>query len=180
MGGQPVPLVTAQDLVFPSAVPYLDGMHHSDGYIEIRFGPRWKYISPVRVFIQNFIAIALSDQAKADSLAMATSELLENAVKYGASEDTQCVVRASPSTGVIEASVTNHATPEGVVELEALYKKVTAGDPLEAYISQMRESATRTDGRSQLGLARIRYETGAEMKLDITPELLVTITILVK
>ena len=56
-------------------------MPKPDGYIEIRFGPRWKYISPARVFIQNFIAIALSDQTKADSIAMATSELLENAVK---------------------------------------------------------------------------------------------------
>jgi len=155
-------------------------MHQSDGYIEIRFGPRWKYISPARVFIQNFIAIALSDQTKADSLAMATSELLENAVKYGASEDTQCVVRASPATGIIEASVTNHTTAEGAAELQVLYHKIMTGDPLEAYIAQMREAAIRTDGKSQLGLARIRYETGADMKLEVTPELLVTVTIIVK
>jgi len=51
------------------------------------------------------------------------------------------------------------------------------GDPLEAYITQMRESATRDDGKSQLGLARIRYEIGAAIDLKVTPDNHVTITI---
>jgi hypothetical protein len=151
-----------------------------DGYIEIRFGPRWKYISPARIFIQNFIAIALSDQGKADGIAMAASELLENAVKYGASEDTHCIVQAFPETGVIECSVTNQATEKGATEVLALYKKIMSGEPLEAYIVQMREAATRTDGKSQLGLARIRYEIGADIKLVVTPDFKVTFTIIVK
>jgi hypothetical protein len=39
----------------------------------------------------------------------------------------------------------------------------------------MRESATRDDGKSQLGLARIRYEANADIKLIVTPEDRVTI-----
>ena len=155
-------------------------MAKHDGYIEIRFGPRWKYISPARIFIQNFIAIAISDQAKADAIAMAASELLENAVKYGASEDTHCIVQAFPETGLITASVTNQATEQGAKEVSGLFKKIMAGDPLEAYIMQMREAATRSDGKSQLGLARIRYETGANLKLEVSPENRVTITIEVR
>jgi len=155
-------------------------MSQSDGYIEIRFGPRWKYISPARVFIQNFIAIALSDQVKADSIAMATSELLENAVKYGTTDDTQCIVQAFTASGTIQASVTNQATAQGAAELEAIFQKIMGGDPLEAYIAQMREAATRSDGKSQLGLARIRYETGAEMKLEVTAGYQVTVAIVVK
>jgi len=139
-------------------------MAKPDGYIEIRFGPRWKYISP----------------ARADAIAMATSELLENAVKYGASEDTHCIVQAFPDTGVIQASVTNQATEKNAADIRALYNKIMTGDPLEAYITQMREAATRTDGKSQLGLVRIRYETGADIQLDITPTHQVTITIIVK
>jgi hypothetical protein len=155
-------------------------MAKPDGYIEIRFGPRWKYISPARIFIQNFVAIALSDQAKADAVAMSASELLENAVKYGAGEDTHCVIQAFPDTGEIHASVSNQATEQGAKEVLGLYKKIMTGDPLEAYIVQMREAATRSDGKSQLGLARIRYETGADIKLEVTPENRVTITIIVK
>ncbi len=150
------------------------------GYIEIRFGPRWKYIAPARVFIQNFVAVALADQAKADVIAMATSELLENAVKYGASEDTRCIVQAFAETGVIQASVTNLATPQDSRDLRVFFDKILAGNPLDAYIAQMRLAATRADGKSQLGLARIRYETGADVELEITPANLVTVKITVK
>ena len=155
-------------------------MSKPDGYIEIRFGPRWKYISPARVFIQDFVAIALSNQAKADGIAMAASELFENAVKYGASDDTHCIVQAFPETGTIQVSVTNQGTEKGAREVQDLYDKIMKGDALEAYVVQMREAAVRTDGRSQLGLARIRYETGADIKLSITPQFQITITIIVK
>lgn len=155
-------------------------MAKPDGYIELRFGPRWKYISPARIFIQNFISIAISDSAKADGIAMAASELLENAVKYSSGEDTHIIVQAFPDTGIISAAVTNQASEAAAKELQALYKKVMTGDPLEAYILQMRESATRSDGKSQLGLARIRYETGANIKLEVNPDYKVTITIEVK
>jgi hypothetical protein len=148
-----------------------------DGYFEIQFSPHWKFISPARVFLQNFAAVAVSDQAKADALALATSELLENAVKYGASEDTRCVVRAYSDTGALQAAVSNHATEESVRELRAVFEKIQTGDPLEAFISQMRQASTRTDGKSQLGLARIRYEAGGQMSIEITPERLVTVTV---
>jgi len=167
-------------MIFLAPTAKEGSMSKPDGYIEIRFGPRWKYISPARVFIQNFVAIALSDQAKADGIAMATSELLENAVKYGASDDTHCIVQAFPETGTITASVTNQASEQGALAVKELYEKVMTGTPLDAYIVQMREAATRTDGKSQLGLARIRYETGADLKLAITPDHKVTITIIVK
>jgi hypothetical protein len=35
----------------------------------------------------------------------------------------------------------------------------------------MREAATRSDGKSQLGLVRIRYETGGAMSLDVSGDL---------
>jgi len=41
------------------------------------------------------------------------------------------------------------------------------GDPLQVYIKKMQEAATRNDSKSQLGLVRIRYETGADMSLDV-------------
>jgi hypothetical protein len=39
------------------------------------------------------------------------------------------------------------------------------GTPMEAYVNQMKLAATRDDGKSQLGLARIRYEANAEMEM---------------
>lgn len=152
-----------------------------EGYIELKFGPRWKYISPARIFIQQFVALAISDQSKADGIAMACSELLENAVKYASGEETGIILATYPEEGgLITASVTNYATEQAVKELQALFRKVMTGDPLEAYITQMREAAVRQDGKSQLGLARIRYEVGANIKLEISPDFKITITIEVK
>ena len=34
------------------------------GYIEMKFGPRWKYIAVVRTFIQNFLAVNASTVAR--------------------------------------------------------------------------------------------------------------------
>ena len=147
--------------------------------IEIRFDRRWSHIAPTRVFIQNFVAMALSDQAKADGMAMATGELLENAVKYGV-DDVLCAVRTGGESGGVQASVSNFSTERGARDVQAFYDRVMLGDALDAYRAQMSHASTRTDGKSQLGLARIRYETGAEVRLVVTAERQVTFTILVK
>jgi hypothetical protein len=137
------------------------------GYIELKFGPRWKYIAVVRAFIQNFLAISFADAARADKIAMAASELLENAVKYATGEETQVSVWLDQKDGDIEVSVSNKASPEAIAVLKANWESAMTGDPLAAYIRKMQEAATRNDSKSQLGLVRIRYETGADMTLDV-------------
>jgi hypothetical protein len=135
------------------------------GYIELKFGPRWKYIAVVRAFIQSFLAVSFADDGRADKIAMAASELLENAVKYAAGEETHVKVSLSSEEKAVEISVSNRASPEAVAGLKAVWASVMTGDPLESYLRMMREAATRSDGKSQLGLVRIRYETGGVMSL---------------
>jgi hypothetical protein len=142
-----------------------------DGYIELKFGPRWKYIAVVRGFIQNFLVVGFSDDARADKIAMAASELLENAVKYAAGEETRIRVELFSKTGEVDISVSNRANSEAIAGLKEIWSDVMAGDPLEAYVRRMREAATRSDGKSQLGLVRIRYETGGAMSLDVSGDL---------
>jgi len=60
----------------------------ADAYIELKFGPRWKYIAVVRAFLQNFMALSSTDNGRGDKIAMAVSELLENAVKYATGDET--------------------------------------------------------------------------------------------
>lgn len=136
-----------------------------DGYIELKFGPRWKYIAVVRAFIQSFLAISFSDDSRADKIAMAASELLENAVKYAEGEETRVRVSLSSNSSEVSISVSNKANKEAIDALRAIWGSVMTGDPLEAYLKMMREAATRSDGKSQLGLVRIRYETGGAMSL---------------
>ncbi|HPC72372.1 MAG TPA: ATP-binding protein [Treponema sp.] len=151
-------------------------IQESLGFIEIKFGPRWKYIAVVRAFIQNFIAVSYLDNLRADKIAMAASELLENAVKYAQGEETIVKLQLLPEKESIMVSVSNQASPEAIKGLKEIWDKVMQGDPLQAYIAQMQLAATRNDSKSQLGLVRIRYETGADMKLDIDGDK-VTITL---
>jgi hypothetical protein len=142
-----------------------------DGYIELKFGPRWKYIAVARAFIQNFIAVSFSDDTRADKIAMAASELLENAVKYAIGEETRVRVGLKADTGDVDIEVSNQASPEAIAGLKAVWGSVMDGDPLAAYLQMMREAATRSDGKSQLGLVRIRYETGGVMSLKTEGDL---------
>src|SRR5882724_8432273 len=59
----------------------------SSDYVEMRFGPRWTYISCVRKFVASFFMIGLSDKERAEQISMAASELQENAVKHASEEE---------------------------------------------------------------------------------------------
>jgi hypothetical protein len=151
-----------------------------EGFIKLKFGPRWKYIACARSFIQNFLAISIEDKAKADKIAMAASELLENAVKYANSDTTNIFVNVDPQDEIIKVEVTNAATEEKIRELKDIYNKLKIGDPLDVYVSMMKAAAVRQDGKSQLGLARVQYETGGELKLNIDDDNNVTLAIDIK
>ena len=149
----------------------------STEYIELKFSPQWNYISAARGFLQNFLAISIANQTKADHIAMCASELLENAVKYSVNSETGMSVNVDHEADEVSITVTNDSTPEHIESLKSVYEKVTRGEPLEAYVSQMKDAATRSDGKSQLGLVRIRYEAGASLSLNIENDTHVSITV---
>ncbi len=45
------------------------------------------------------------------------------------------------------------------------------------YLMKMQEAALRTDGGSQLGFARIRYETNAHISLDVKDDLVKVVVV---
>lgn len=140
---------------------------NKDGFIRLKFGPRWKYIACARSFIQNFLAISIEDKVKADKIAMAASELLENAVKYANNDTTDIYVNVDPHDEKIIVEVSNIASDDKIKELRVVFDKLKKGNTLKVYVSMMKAAALRQDGKSQLGLARIQHETAGELKLDI-------------
>lgn len=136
-------------------------------HMELSFGPKWTYISCVRGFVANFFAIGLEDKAQAEKISLAISELLENAVKYSSGTDTIVRAEIHGKTGTVTASVENQSTPAYIKDLKGEIDKVCSGTPEEAYMAKLLEAASRTDGKSQIGLARVRYETGATLNLSV-------------
>src|SRR5947207_11567659 len=86
----------------------------SSDYVEMRFGPRWTYISCVRKFVASFFLIGLSDKERAEQISMAASELLENAVKYASDEDGSLHIKIGRNSGVVDVCVRNPADPQQV------------------------------------------------------------------
>lgn len=137
----------------------------SSDYVQLRFSPRWTYIGVVRRFVAGFFMIGLADKERAELISMAASELLENAVKYASEEETSLQISIANAPGEVDVCVTNAADADQVNVLRREFALVTAGDPEKVYLRRMEEAA-RTEGQSRLGLVRIRYETGARLRLE--------------
>lgn len=135
-------------------------------YVELRFGPRWTYISSVRKFVASFFMIGLSDKERAEQISMAASELLENAVKYASEEEGYLKITIAKADSVVDVCVKNKAEAHHVNTLRREFALIHSGQPEQVYLKKMEEAAM-TEGQSRLGLARIRYEAGAQLRLDV-------------
>ncbi len=136
----------------------------------ISFSPKWwSYVSSTRIMVASFCNVHLADEEIADKIAMTAQELLENAVKYSASQDENVSLNfVIHEDAKVSLQVTNRATPESVECLKQQYAEVCEGDPLLAYLQKMQRIAMNPNAEgSQLGLARIRYETGSELILSV-------------
>src|SRR5947209_19342961 len=84
----------------------------SSDYVELRFGPRWTYISCVRKFVASFFMIGLADKERAEQISLAASELLENAAKFASDEASYLKVAIAKQSSVVDVDVTNRAQPQ--------------------------------------------------------------------
>ena len=134
--------------------------------VNLRFSPRWTYIGCVRRFVAGFFMIGLADDARAEQISMAASELLENAVKYASEEEASLQISITSAHGEIDVCVTNVSDADQVNILRREFALVTAGDASALYLRRMEEAA-KGQGTSRLGLVRIRHETGARLRLQV-------------
>ncbi len=135
--------------------------HANPHWIHVELEPVWAHVKNLRHFVREF-CIGMSVQPEtSDQVAMTTSELLENATKYASTAWVRYDLRLAD--GVAEVSVTNRATQDQQRVLARFMIEVMKGEPLDAYVSCLeRQSGT---GLLQSGLARIRYEAGADLLL---------------
>lgn len=148
---------------------WLDG---NDCSLELMFNRRWKHVSVIRSFVQNFLSVNLpGGPTTPERVAMAVSELMENAVKYASAEGIRIrFAVATEAPPLLKVSIENKAEAVSIQTVRELYSRVMAGESLETYLTMMRESAARGDGKSQLGLIRIRHESGCRLGLETTAD----------
>ncbi|MEO8704252.1 MAG: DUF6272 family protein [Kofleriaceae bacterium] len=126
------------------------------------FAPNVKLISTVRRFTEEFYDRVLQDHDISEKVALATHELLENAVAYASDGETG--VRVELADDRLTVKTWNRVSPERLAALKTVIDEMNrATDPDDYYQILMNKTAYRTDG-SGLGLARIRAE--AEMAIS--------------
>lgn len=138
----------------------------TNDYVEMRFGPRWTYISCVRKFVASFFMIGLADKERAEQISMAASELLENAVKYASEDESYLKISIARQSNEVDVCVKNKAESQHINTLRRELALISAGQPEQIYLRKMEEAAM-TEGQSRLGLARILYEANARLRLDV-------------
>jgi hypothetical protein len=135
-------------------------------HLELPIGPEWQNVDLLRLAILNCLAAVFGDQELSESVGIVTSELLENAIKYG---DWACVgvpfltLSVRGTGNEVRVEVVSPIT-QASTHLENIRKTLAwiARFPSarDAYIARMQmiaEEPERT-GESKMGLVRIAYE----------------------
>ena len=130
-------------------------------YFHLVFRPNIKLVSTVRRFTGDFYRRVLVDQELSSRLALATHELLENAVAYSA--DAETAIRIEIEGETLTVRTWNRTTHDRLDEVRSHIDEINAAkDPEQFYQQLLVRSAKRTEG-SGLGLARVSAE--ADMKI---------------
>ncbi|HEV7555936.1 MAG TPA: DUF6272 family protein, partial [Kofleriaceae bacterium] len=100
--------------------------------------------------------------------ALATHELLENAVAYASDDETG--VRVELTDDHLVVKTWNRTSPERLESLKSAIDEMNSAEDADAYYQvMMKKTAYRTDG-SGLGLARIRAEAEMAITYEVTTD----------
>jgi hypothetical protein len=146
-------------------------------HLELSFPPIWPNVREIRERVGAALD-ACPAQLRSAAI-MTSSELVENAVKYGES-----VPAAKAVTFVLDASaeglsirVVNGSTnTAGVAELKRRVNELhCAADKQALYLARLEELLANPDDSGRLGVYRIGFEGGFDLRLEYRDEV-VTIT----
>jgi hypothetical protein len=152
--------------------------------LEIPIGPKWRNIELLRSAILSCLAAAFDDAEFSNVVGMITSELMENAVKYGdwtRAEQPYLKLRVRGNRGKAAIEVESPVAPGG--ESYALLQQTLAkldgyATRREAYLARMREVAEQPlgSGISRMGLVRIAYEGPCHIEAHVSAGDTLTVT----
>lgn len=141
------------------------GLHRGrsgDRYLfDLVFSTNLRLVPIVRRFVNDFYQELSEDEEFVSRLAMATHELMENAVKYAAGPEAQLSIEVTPEQSSPRAviRIRNRARAEDACRAGSLVEALARSpDPFQFYLDLMARTASRPD--SGLGLTRIRVEGG--------------------
>jgi hypothetical protein len=133
--------------------------------ISILIKPTWNLVKEVQIKAETFMRAKKMSSDIIDAAIMCSTELIENAVKYGAEKPDGSSIEFDlhASEDLIEIVVSNgyHTEKDLQNVIEHIDKIKTSNDPAALYVERLQELLDNPKpGVSQLGLYRIFYEGG--------------------
>jgi hypothetical protein len=148
-------------------------------HLDLAVPTDWRRIDQVREAVGHCVAAVWGDRDLRDALSMVSAELLENAFKYGAPNQTTVRVSVRQENDQLVVAVTN-AVDIGTPQAQLLAERVAwvneFGDPQRAYEAALARAYTDESDASGLGLARILYEGGCMLDCDTSTAGRVTVS----
>jgi hypothetical protein len=136
-------------------------------YFELSFRPNVALVSVIRRFVLEFYQRFLGDADATSRVALATHELLENAVKFSTDGATtiRIEVHQDKNPHVVDIELRNRAEPANVAAMRDILDGVASAPDALAFYQQLLVKRAKVSGKSGgLGLARICAE--GEMHLS--------------
>ena len=138
-------------------------------FFALSFSPNVSLVSTVRRFVGDFYRQIIANHEITSQLAVATHELLDNAVLYShdGNSSIRVGVRVEPGGIRVTIDTRNRASADNIGAVRASLDALAAATDASAhYQALMRAAANRADG-SGLGLARVRAEADMSIKYEI-------------
>jgi anti-sigma regulatory factor (Ser/Thr protein kinase) len=131
----------------------------------VKFHASWEVIGDTREFFIQALAHEIPDAVRLEQIGIAAHELMENAFRY--SPVAEVTISVEVDRGEVRITAENETTPERIADLVQQVAELSAAlDPLAHYQQKMLEVVDREEG-SGLGLARIRWEAGMRVELEV-------------
>lgn len=134
-------------------------------YFNLAFRPNIAVVSTVRRFTTEFYRRTIADDELAQRVALATHELLENAVAYATDEETEIRIEVVGDQLVVKTW--NRALPERLARLRAAMDEMNAEPDADRYYQKLLIRASKSLEGSGLGLARVRAEAEMQLRYEI-------------
>lgn len=143
----------------------IDEIRCGERFLFLRMSPSWTFVDDLRRFIESFCSASCPGADREEQLALATHELVQNAIAYASTPGVELRLELDAETERVRVSVTNASGPEQAEVLRARVAEVTGvADPLAAYLAAMRRAPEERGG---LGLPRVRFEAALDLRVEI-------------
>jgi hypothetical protein len=145
----------------------------SVAYVELNSRPNAQLTTFVREFITNFYRRLFATRASIGFIALATHELLENAVRHALDNDTTIRIEVSSDSdgkGLVSIRTWNRASLANITRLTARLNEIAREKDAYAYYQRLIGTLASSDPDIGLGLARIPAETDMQLLYEVDGE----------